>query len=276
VPGIVTIAEESTAWPGVTRPTHVGGLGFGFKWNMGWMHDSLGYISRAPIYRQYHHHQMTFSMMYAYTENFVLPISHDEVVHGKGSLVRKMPGDRWQQLANLRAYVAFMWGHPGKQLLFMGAEIGQESEWSEGRELDWWLLDHENHRGVQAAVRDINRAYAASPAFWTADSDPSGFSWIDANDAAGNVFSFLRIGTDGSMVACVSNFSAVPHEGYRLGLPATGRWAEVLNTDAAEYGGSGVGNLGGVDAEAVEWHGRPASAALRLPPLGTLWLRYEG
>jgi 1,4-alpha-glucan branching enzyme len=276
VPGIVTIAEESTAWPGVTRPTHVGGLGFGFKWNMGWMHDSLGYISRAPIYRQYHHHQMTFSMMYAYTENFVLPISHDEVVHGKGSLVRKMPGDRWQQLANLRAYVAFMWGHPGKQLLFMGAEIGQESEWSEGRELDWWLLDHENHRGVQAAVRDINRAYAASPAFWTADSDPSGFSWIDANDAAGNVFSFLRIGTDGSMVACVSNFSAVPHEGYRLGLPATGRWAEVLNTDAAEYGGSGVGNLGGVDAQAVEWHGRPASAALRLPPLGTLWLRYEG
>jgi 1,4-alpha-glucan branching enzyme len=276
VPGIVTIAEESTAWPGVTRPTHVGGLGFGFKWNMGWMHDSLGYVSRAPIYRQYHHHQMTFSMMYAYTENFVLPISHDEVVHGKGSLVRKMPGDRWQQLANLRAYVAFMWGHPGKQLLFMGAEIGQESEWSEGRELDWWLLDHENHRGVQAAVRDMNRAYAASPAFWTADSDPSGFSWIDANDAAGNVFSFLRLGTDGSMVACVSNFSAVPHEGYRLGLPAPGRWAEVLNTDAAEYGGSGVGNLGGVDAEPVEWHGRPASAALRLPPLGTLWLRYEG
>ena len=276
VPGITTIAEESTAWPGVSRATHVGGLGFGFKWNMGWMHDSLGYVSREPIYRQYHHHQMTFSMMYAYTENFVLPLSHDEVVHGKGSLLRKMPGDRWQQLANLRAYLAFMWAHPGKQLLFMGAEIGQDSEWSESRELDWWLLDHGEHQGVRAAVRDINATYRSNPALWSLDADPAGFSWIDANDAAGNVFSFLRFGSDGSAVAAVSNFAAVPHEGYRVGLPYPGRWTELLNTDAHTYGGSGVGNLGGVDAEPVEWHGRPASATLRLPPLGTLWLRWDG
>jgi 1,4-alpha-glucan branching enzyme len=276
VPGITTIAEESTAWPGVTRPTHVGGLGFGFKWNMGWMHDSLGYLSREPIYRRYHHHQLTFAMMYAYTENFVLPLSHDEVVHGKGSLLRKMPGDRWQQLANLRAYLAFMWAHPGKQLLFMGSEIGQEAEWSEGRSLDWWLLDHSDHRGVQAAVRDMNAAYRSAPAFWSQDSDPAGFSWVDANDSGGNVFTFLRFGSDGSAVLCAANFAAIPHEGYRVGLPETGRWTEILNTDADGYGGSGVGNFGGVDAEPYSWHGRPASAALRLPPLGTLWLRYDG
>jgi len=276
VPGITTIAEESTAWPGVTRPTHVGGLGFGFKWNMGWMHDSLGYMSREPIYRQYHHHQMTFAMMYAYTENYVLPLSHDEVVHGKGSLLRKMPGDRWQQLANLRAYLAFMWAHPGKQLLFMGAELGQEAEWSEGHSLDWWLLDHSDHRGVQAVVRDMNRAYRGLAAFWSQDIDPAGFSWVDANDSGGNVYSFLRFGSDGSAVVCVGNFAAVPHGGYRVGLPAAGRWTEILNTDAHAYGGSGVGNFGGVDAEPIPWHGRPASAALRLPPLGTLWLRYEG
>jgi 1,4-alpha-glucan branching enzyme len=276
VPGITTIAEESTAWPGVSRPTHVGGLGFGFKWNMGWMHDSLGYMSREPIYRQYHHHQMTFSMMYAYTENFVLPISHDEVVHGKGSLLRKMPGDRWQQLANLRAYLAFMWAHPGKQLLFMGAEIGQEAEWSESRDLDWWLMDHSDHQGVHAAVRDINHVYRRHLAFWSQDADPGGFSWIDANDAAGNVFSFLRFGSDGSAVACLANFAAIPRDDYRVGLPYAGRWSEILNTDAHGYGGSGVGNLGGVDAELREWHGRPASAALRLPPLATLWLRWDG
>jgi 1,4-alpha-glucan branching enzyme len=276
VPGITTIAEESTAWPGVTRPTHVGGLGFGFKWNMGWMHDSLGYMSREPIYRQYHHHQMTFAMMYAYTENYLLPLSHDEVVHGKGSLLRKMPGDRWQQLANLRAYLALMWAHPGKQLLFMGGEIGQESEWSEGRSLDWWLLDHSDHRGIQAAVRDMNARYREFASFWSRDLDPDGFSWVDANDSSGNVYSFLRFGTDESMIACVANFAAVPHEGYRVGLPAAGRWSEVLNTDAQAYGGSGVGNFGGVYADEVAWHGRPASAALRLPPLGTLWLRYEG
>ena len=194
VPGAITIAEESTSWPGVTRPTSEGGLGFGLKWNMGWMHDSLGYVQHDPVHRSYHHGELTFSIVYAWSENFVLPISHDEVVHGKGSLLRKMPGDRWQQLANLRAYLAFMWAHPGKQLLFMGAELGQESEWAEARELDWWLLDHPEHRGVQALVRDLNRVYRETPALWSRDDDPDGFSWIDANDAARNVFSFVRRG----------------------------------------------------------------------------------
>ncbi|MGH3383337.1 MAG: 1,4-alpha-glucan branching protein GlgB [Nocardioidaceae bacterium] len=276
VPGIVTIAEESTSWPGVTRPTHLGGLGFGLKWNMGWMHDSLGYVANDPVYRQFHHHQMTFSMMYAYSENYVLPISHDEVVHGKGSLLRKMPGDRWQQLANLRAYLAYMWAHPGKQLLFMGAEFGQESEWSEERGLDWWLMDHVDHAGVHTLVRDLNTAYRASPAVWSKDQDPSGFAWIDANDAEGNVFSFVRSDADAPQVACISNFSAVPHDHYRLGLPRAGRWDEVINTDAETYFGSGVGNLGAVEAVDEPWHGRPASATLRLPPLGTVWLRYAG
>ncbi len=276
VPGIVTIAEESTSWPGVTRPTHLGGLGFGFKWNMGWMHDSLDYMANEPIYRQYHHHQMTFSLVYAYSENFVLPISHDEVVHGKGSLLRKMPGDRWQQLANLRAYLAFMWAHPGKQLLFMGSEFGQESEWAESRSLDWWLTDNPDHRGVQTLVHDLNRVYGESRALWSRDSDPGGFGWIDANDAGNNVFSFLRYGDDGSALACVANFSAVPHEGYRIGLPHDGRWDEVLNTDAEAYVGSGVGNLGGVEAGADAWHGQPASATLRVPPLATVWLHHAG
>jgi 1,4-alpha-glucan branching enzyme len=275
VPGVVTIAEESTDWPGVTRPTHLGGLGFGFKWNMGWMHDSLAYLAQQPIHRQYHHHQMTFSMMYAYSENYVLPISHDEVVHGKGSLLRKMPGDRWQQLANVRAYLAFMWAHPGKQLLFMGCEFAQESEWSESRSLDWWLLDNQDHRGVQDLVRDLNRVYAQSPALWSRDVDPSGFAWIDANDAGNDVFSFLRTGTDGSVLACVANFSAVPHEDYRIGLPRAGLWQEVLNTDADVYAGSGVGNLGAVEAVQESWHAQPASVTLRVPPLGTVWLRHQ-
>ncbi|HET7734545.1 MAG TPA: 1,4-alpha-glucan branching protein GlgB [Nocardioidaceae bacterium] len=272
VPGIVTIAEESTAWPGVTRPTHLGGLGFGFKWNMGWMHDSLDYMAHEPIYRQYHHHQMTFSMMYAYSEHYVLPISHDEVVHGKGSLLRKMPGDRWQQLANLRAYLAFMWAHPGKQLLFMGSEFGQESEWAESRSLDWWLIDNPDHRGVQTLVHDMNRVYAETRALWSRDADPSGFAWIDANDASSNVFSFLRWGDDGSVLACITNFSAMPHEAYRLGLPSAGTWNEVLNTDADAYVGSGVGNFGAVEAGDESWHGQPASTTLRVPPLGTVWL----
>jgi 1,4-alpha-glucan branching enzyme len=276
VPGIVTIAEESTAWPGVTRPTHLGGLGFGFKWNMGWMHDSLGYISREPVYRQYHHHQMTFSMMYAYSENYVLPISHDEVVHGKGSLLGKMPGDHWQQLANLRAYLAFMWAHPGKQLLFMGSEFGQQSEWAESRSLDWWLTDNPDHNGVQTLVHDLNRVYAESPALWSLDADPAGFQWIDANDAGNNVFSFLRHGRDGSVLACVANFAAVPHENYRIGLPHAGQWDEVLNSDAEVYSGSGVGNLGAVEAVEEPWHAQRASTTLRVPPLGTVWLRYAG
>ncbi len=278
VPGSTIIAEESTSWPGVTRPTHLGGLGFGFKWNMGWMHDSLGYLAQQPVYRQYHHHQMTFAMMYAYSENFVLPISHDEVVHGKGSLVRKMPGDRWQQLANVRAYLAYMWAHPGKQLLFMGSEFAQDNEWSEERELDWWLLDDPSHAGVRALVRDLNAAYRSTPALFAADTDPSGFSWIDANDSGNNVFSFVREsgGVGDPPLVCVANFAAIPHEGYRLGLPLSGRWTEVVNTDSEDYQGSGVGNLGEVQAVDDEWHGRPASTTLRLPPLGTVWLRHRG
>ena len=276
VPGAMTIAEESTSWPGVTRPTHLGGLGFGFKWNMGWMHDSLDYVAHEPIYRGYHHHQMTFSMVYAYSENFVLPISHDEVVHGKGSLLRKMPGDRWQQLANVRAYLAFMWAHPGKQLLFMGSEFAQESEWSEGRSLDWWLLDLPDHRGVALLVKELNTVYRALPAMWSQDHDAAGFAWIDANDATGNVFSFLRFGSDGSALACISNFAGMPHEGYRVGLPWAGQWREVLNSDAEVFYGSGVGNSGAVTAAAEGWHGQPASAVLRVPPLGTLWLSSPG
>jgi len=272
VPGVITVAEESTAWPGVSRPTYLGGLGFGFKWNMGWMHDTLEYASKDPIHRQWHHHQMTFSMVYAFTENFMLPLSHDEVVHGKGSLLGKMPGDRWQQLANLRALYAYMWAHPGKQLLFMGSEFGQESEWSEARSLDWWLLDLPDHHGVWQLIRDLNHAYRATPALWTLDAEGSGFQWIDANDAEGNVFSFLRWGADGSAVAVVANFSGGPHEGYRVGLPFAGEWRELVNTDADVYAGSGVGNFGSVMATDEPWHGQPASAVLRVPPLGVLWL----
>ncbi len=276
VPGIITVAEESTAWPGVTRATHLGGLGFGFKWNMGWMHDTLDYISREPIHRKYHHHQMTFSMIYAYTENYILPLSHDEVVHGKGSLLYKIAGDRWQQLATVRALYAYMWAHPGKQLLFMGQEFAQGDEWNEAQSLDWWLLDSPEHRGVQRLITDLNRVYRETPALWTQDFDPAGFEWIDANDAAGNVYSFIRRGTDGSVLACIANFSAVPHEWYRLGLPMAGRWDEVLNTDADVYLGSGVGNFGGVEAVEGAVHGEPASVTLRVPPLGAVWLRYAG
>jgi 1,4-alpha-glucan branching enzyme len=276
VPGAVTVAEESTAWPGVTRPTHLGGLGFGFKWNLGWMHDTLGYISHEPIHRQYHHHEMTFSMMYAYSENYVLPISHDEVVHGKGSVLNKVPGDRWQQMATVRALYAYMWAHPGKQLLFMGQEFAQSEEWSESRSLDWWLLDSPDHRGVARLVGDLNYLYRNTSALWSQDHDPAGFGWIDADDVSGNVFSFLRYGADGSIIACVTNFAAVPHEQYRLGLPRPGRWDEVINTDADVYFGSGVGNFGGVDAVGSPAHGQPASVRLRVPPLGTLWLRFAG
>ena len=275
-PGIVTVAEESTAWPGVTRPTHLGGLGFGFKWNMGWMHDSLDYMAREPIYRQYHHSEMTFAMMYAYTEQFVLPLSHDEVVHGKGSMINKMPGDDWQKFANLRSYYGFMWAHPGKQLLFMGGEFGQWREWSEGRSLDWDLLQYPNHSGLQKCLADMNRAYRDNPAMWRKDHDPSGFEWIDANDAAGNVFSWLRFDGDGGVVACVSNMAPVVHEDYRLGLPHAGSWTEIVNTDALDYGGSGVGNLGRVEATDDPWHGRPASARMVLPPLASVWLRWDG
>ncbi|MGI5492263.1 1,4-alpha-glucan branching protein GlgB [Microtetraspora malaysiensis] len=276
VPGIVTIAEESTAWPGVSRPVHLGGLGFGFKWNMGWMHDTLAYLAHEPIFRQYHHHQMTFSLMYAYSENFMLPLSHDEVVHLKGSLLGKMPGDEWQRFANLRALYGFMWAHPGKQLLFMGGEFGQGSEWSESKGLDWWVLDFDFHQGVQRLVRDLNRTYRDTPALYALDSDPAGFRWIDADDAQGNVFSFLRYDGSGSVLACVSNFSGAPHEDYRLGLPTPGRWEEVVNTDAYDYAGSGVGNMGAVEAVEEPHHGLPCSARLRMPPLATVWLRRTG
>ncbi|WP_225919033.1 1,4-alpha-glucan branching protein GlgB [Actinocatenispora comari] len=273
-PGVVMIAEESTAWPGVTRPTYLGGLGFGFKWNMGWMHDTLSYVSKDPIYRQYHHHEMTFSLMYAWSENFVLPISHDEVVHGKGSLLGRMPGDDWKRFASVRALFGFMWAHPGKQLLFAGCEFAQVGEWSEEHGVDWAALDWPAHAGVKAMVTDLNARYKDAPALWTQDTSPAGFAWIDANDAAGNVFSFLRWGSDGTVVACVANFAGGPHADYRLGLPRAGRWTELLNTDAESYGGSGWGNLGEVVATDEPWHGQPASATIQVPPLATLWLRH--
>ncbi|GAB4067982.1 1,4-alpha-glucan branching protein GlgB [Angustibacter speluncae] len=273
VPGIVMVAEESTSWPGVTQATHAGGLGFGLKWNMGWMNDSLGYLREDPVHRQYHHHRMTFSLMYAFSESFMLPISHDEVVHGKGSLLRKMPGDRWKQLANVRAYLAYMWAHPGKQLLFMGCEFAQESEWAESRSLDWWLLDQPVHAGVQQMVADLNRIYRETPALWQHDHDASGFEWIDANDTMHNVFSFVRYDSDGEPLVCVVNFAGSPHHTYRVGLPRGGRWDEVLNTDSELYGGSGVGNLGSVLADTTGWHGRAASASITVPPLGAVYLR---
>ncbi len=273
VPGAITIAEESTAWGGVTRPTFLGGLGFGFKWNMGWMHDSLDYLRHEPIHRQYHHNQMTFAMMYAYSERYVLPISHDEVVHGKGSLIARMPGDRWQQLANLRAFLGFMWAHPGRKLLFMGSEFAQSSEWDSERGLEWWLLQFQEHSGILRTVSDLNRVYRELPPLWELDDEPAGFSWIEANDHGANVFSWLRFDRTGAAVACLVNLSPVPRTGYRIGLPWAGTWSEVLNTDAKIYGGSGMGNLGEVQASTQRsWHGRPASAEVTLPPLATVYL----
>jgi 1,4-alpha-glucan branching enzyme len=270
-PGVMTIAEESTAWPGVTRPTHLGGLGFGFKWNMGWMNDTLSYMVKEPIYRQWHHHQMTFATVYAWSENYILPISHDEVVHGKGSLTGKMPGDDWQKLANTRALLGFMWAFTGKQLLFMGGELGDMQEWSEERGLDW-----EHHsEGLQSLVKDLNGAYRETPALWTQDTSPSGFRWITSEDSQHNTFSFLRFAPNGDALACIVNFAAIPYEDYRIGLPRPGRWHELINTDSTLYGGSGVGNLGEVVAEEIPWHGLNASVALRVPPLGAVWLRYS-
>ncbi|HZH25420.1 MAG TPA: 1,4-alpha-glucan branching protein GlgB [Solirubrobacteraceae bacterium] len=272
-PGAISAAEESTAWPGVSRPTYLGGLGFGFKWNMGWMHDTLAYFQLEPIHRRWHHHELTFSLVYAFTENFILPLSHDEVVHGKGSMLSKMPGDRWQQLANLRALYAFMWAHPGKKLLFMGNEIAQEQEWSEERSLDWHLLEDPEHSGVQALVRDLNHAYRATPALWERDQDGTAFWWLEPNDAEASVFAFARIGRDARKpLVFVANLTPVPRTGYRMGLPVPGRWIELVNTDAAHFGGSGQGNLGGVEAEDAPWMGQFHSAELTLPPLGALWL----
>ncbi|CAM3031107.1 1,4-alpha-glucan branching protein GlgB [Skermania piniformis] len=274
-PGVVTVAEESTAWPGVTRPTTVGGLGFTFKWNMGWMHDTLGYFRHDPVHRQYHHHEITFSLMYAWSENYLLPISHDEVVHGKGTLWTRLPGDDFSRAAGVRSLLAYMWAHPGKQLLFMGQEFGQVAEWSEERGLDWTDLDGPRgplHRGIQALTRDLNHTYRAQPALWSQDTTPAGYSWIDANDTENNVLSFLRFGSDGSVVACLFNFAGIPHDNYRVGLPTTGRWREILNTDATGYHGSGRGNLGAVDATEQSWHGCAASATVMLPPNTAIWL----
>jgi 1,4-alpha-glucan branching enzyme len=285
VPGVVTIAEESTAWDGVTRPTHVagpggfGGLGFGLKWNMGWMHDSLGYMQHEPVHRKYHHNEMTFSMVYAYSENYVLPISHDEVVHGKRSLVSKMPGDWWQQRANHRAYLGFMWAHPGKQLLFMGQEFAQGAEWSEAHGPDWWLLDpaygaEADHRGVRDLVRDLNTTYRRTPALWQRDTQPSGFSWITGDSGDDNVLAFLRYDADGTPLLAVSNFSPVVRQDYRLGVPDdVPAWQEILNTDAARYGGSDVTTSDTVKPDPHPHHTHPASIRLTLPPLATTWLR---
>ncbi|AMB60346.1 glycogen-branching enzyme [Microterricola viridarii] len=275
-PGIMMIAEESTSWGGVTAPTVSGGLGFGLKWNMGWMHDSLQYMQVDPMYRSHHHGDITFSFMYAFSENFLLPISHDEVVHGKGSLLGKMPGDHRQQLANVRAYLSFMWAHPGKQLLFMGQEFAQPSEWSEERGLDWWVLDQPSHRGVFELVAALNRVYREHPALWALDNDSAGFEWLDGGAAEQNVVSFLRRDGAGQTIACLVNFAGVEHRDYRVGLPLAGRWRELLNTDATEYGGSGAGNLGGVSASDAPWAGRPASASVTLPALGAIWLLHEG
>jgi 1,4-alpha-glucan branching enzyme len=272
-PSVIMAAEESTAWPGVSKPTYAGGLGFGFKWNMGWMHDTLDYFQRDPVYRRFHHHQLTFSLMYAFSENFILPLSHDEVVHGKGSLVQKMPGDRWQKLANLRSLYAYMWAHPGKKLLFMGDEFAQNDEWSEARSLDWHLLEWQEHWGVQALVRELNSVYRAEPALWELDSTPEGFRWLEPNDAVDNVLAFARLSAEGKRaLVCAGNFSPVPREAYRIGMPRPGRWREVVNTDSSYYGGTDWGNMGGVEAEAVPWHDQPFSAEVTLPPLGVVWL----
>jgi 1,4-alpha-glucan branching enzyme len=269
--GATTAAEESTAWPMVSRPVYVGGLGFGFKWNMGWMHDTLSYMSRDPIHRKYHHNDLTFGLLYAFQENFILPLSHDEVVHGKGSLIGKMPGDRWQKFANLRAYFAFMWTHPGKKLLFMGGEFGQEREWNHDTGLDWGSLADRFHAGVQMLVRDLNRLYRAAPALHELDCEPDGFSWIDAANGAESVLSYVRRGRDPHELAViVCNFTPVPRHDYRIGVPRGGRWVERINTDAEIYGGSGVGNAGEVHADPHPMHGHAHSLRLSLPPLGAL------
>jgi len=271
-PGAVVIAEESTAWPGVTAPTAEGGLGFGFKWNMGWMHDTLDYFEHEPTHRSYHHDKLTFGLTYAFSERFVLPLSHDEVVHLKKALLSKMPGDPWQKFANLRALYAHMWAHPGKKLLFMGAELAQWKEWSEEVPLDWPLLDHDTHLGIQRLIRDLNRIYRERAALWVADHEPSKFRWIAADDNQHSVISYIRFATDDDYLVCVANLTPVPREQYRIGVPKAVRHDEVLNTDAEVYGGSGVGNLGAVEPSNESSHGFGASLVLTLPPLSVVWL----
>ncbi|HSL56656.1 MAG TPA: 1,4-alpha-glucan branching protein GlgB [Acidimicrobiales bacterium] len=275
-PDVQTFAEESTAWPMVSRPTYVGGLGFGFKWDMGWMHDTLQHMSRDPIYRRHHYHELTFRGIYYATENYTLPLSHDEVVHGKGSLLSKMPGDRWQQLANLRLLYGYQWGQPGKKLLFMGGEIGQWTEWNHEASIDWPLLDVHDHAGVSRWLHDLNARYRSDPALHTQDCEASGFEWVEASDADNGVLAFLRWGTGGEATMVVVNLTPVVRHDYQLGVPRGGHWAEVLNSDAEDYGGSGVGNFGGVDARPVPSHGRYHSVNLTLPPLGVLFLAPDG
>ena len=275
-PGVLTIAEESTAWPGVSRPVHLGGLGFSLKWNMGWMHDMLEYVQKEPVHRKYHHNSATFSMLYAFHENFQLVLSHDEVVHGKRALLSKMPGDDWEKFANLRVFLGYMAGHPGKKLLFMGAELGQWSEWNHDGELDWRLLGYERHRELRAWVRDVLRLTASEPALHERDFDPSGFEWIDANDSESSVFSFVRYAADRrEAVVGVFNFTPVIREAYRVGVPSPGYYRELLNSDAAVYGGTNRGNAGGVSTEDVPWHWRPCSLRLTVPPLGALFLKLQ-
>ncbi len=275
-PGAQTVAEESTAWPMVSRPTSAGGLGFGLKWDMGWMHDTLRYLARDPVYRKYHHQELTFRMLYAFSENFLLPLSHDEVVHGKRSLLEKMPGDDWQKFANLRLLLGYQYAQPGKKLLFMGGEIGQRREWDHEGSVDWHLLADPRHAGIQRWVRDLNRLYRTEPALHELDCEPEGFEWVDPDDRESSVLSFLRRAGGGRQVVVVCNFTPVPRQDYRVGVPEPGRWEEVLNSDAREYGGSGWGNFGGVRAEPVPRHGRPYSLRLVLPPLAVLFLRWEG
>jgi len=276
-PDVQTTAEESTAWPMVSRPTYVGGLGFGMKWDMGWMHDTLQYITKDPIYRKYHHNELTFRMLYAFTENFVLPLSHDEVVHGKGSLLGKMPGDDWQKFANLRLLLGYMYAQPGKKLLFMGAELGQWREWHHDESLDWHLLKYQRHTEVKKWVENLNRLYRSEPALYELDCEPAGFEWIDGSDVEHSVISFMRKGkSTGSIVIVVCNFTPMTLFNYKVGAPYGGFWAEILNSDAKQYGGSGQGNLGGVKAAAVHWHGRPYSLNITVPPLAAVFFKSNG
>ncbi len=277
VDGIMTVAEESTSFPGVSRPVDGGGLGFGYKWNMGWMNDTLEYIKKEPIYRKYHHHQMTFGLHYAFSENFILPISHDEVVHGKGSMLDKMPGNDWEKFANLRAYYGFMWMHPGKKLLFMGQEFAQRGEWNHNTELDWGSLDSDYHSGMQRLIRDLNQIYSETPALHVKDCDPGGFQWIDANASEDSLYSWIRRGHDGDTeVVVICNFTPVERADYDCAMPIAGKWREALNTDAGTYGGGNRGNMGTVTAREEARHGQPATATVTIPPLSTVILTFEG
>jgi 1,4-alpha-glucan branching enzyme len=276
-PDVTMIAEESTAWPMVSRPTYVGGLGFGLKWNMGWMHDTLEYMKLDPVNRKYHHGQLTFSLIYAFNENFVLPLSHDEVVYGKGSLIGKMPGDDWQKFANLRALYGYMWAHPGKKLLFMGGEFAQRREWTHEGELEWWVSDLPEHAGIKRLIGDLNRVYRMEPALHQVDFSPAGFEWVDVGNAEMSIIAFLRKSAgDGPPLLVVCNFTPTPRDNFLIGVPARGLWREIINTDARDYGGAGWGNLGAVESVPVASHGRVESLSLTLPPLSTIVLRWEG